>query len=120
MHPALETFLKEYITMLKATEDECKNTQEKFINIQQKIRTTGVTDELLSNLFVISHNLFQTSYLLMESHMRVNNIRANYSAEDQKIIDTYDAVSNRANTIVRNIITYKQSFEKTDESIIDV
>ena len=120
MHPALETFLKEYITMLKATEDECKNTQEKFVAIQQEIRTTGVTDDLLSNLFVISHNLFQTSYLLMEAHMRVNNIRANYSEEDQKIIDSYDEVSKKANTIVRNIITYKQSFEKTDETSLNV
>lgn len=120
MHPALETFLKEYQIWLKATEEKSETAQQKFAEIKQEINENGISDELLKELFFLYHGLFQTNYLLMESHMRVNNIRANYSEEDQAIIDRYDEVSKKANRIVRIISDYEKSFEKTEGNDLEV
>lgn len=120
MHPALVKFLEEYKTMLQSTENMIEATQEKFVAIQQEIRATGVTDGLLNNLFAIYHNLFQCSYLLMERHLRVNNLRANYSEEDQKIIDSFDKTYEKANKLTYNIISYKKTMTSSDEDSVDL
>lgn len=116
MHPALKIFLDEYQTCLKATDEKTEKTRKKFVRLQKQINSTGTTDELLSELFSIAHSLFQSNYLLMESHMRVDNIRANYSLEDQKIIDSYDKVSEKASLLVRVILDYKRTLTTTNET----
>ena len=120
MHPALEQFLEEYQLWLNATKEKCKATQEKFVKIQKIISTNGPSEEILTNLYSISHSLFQTGYLLMESHTKINNLKANYSEEDQKLIDSYYKVANKTNSIVRNILSYKLSFEKSSETEDDL
>ena len=120
MHPALETFLKEYQIWLKATEDKCDTTQQAFDEIKQEVSKNGITEELLKELFHLSHSLFQTNYLLMESHMRVNNIRANYSKEEQEIIDDYNEIAAEASRLIRAISAYEASCKKVDEERLEV
>lgn len=120
MHPALISFLEEYKKLLKSTDEMCETTQKRFVEIQQQIRENGVTDSLLSELFKLHHSLFRTSYFLMESHTRVDNIRANYSEEDQKLIDDYEEVSKKAGVLVYHIISYKSTIEKTDNSGLNI
>ena len=120
MHPALEQFLEEYQLWLNATKEKCKATQKKFDIIQELVNTNGISEEILTNLYAISHSLFQTGYLLMESHTKINNLKANYPEEDQKLIDSYYKVANRTNSIVRNILSYKLSFEKSSATEDDL
>ena len=120
MHPALISFLEEYQLWLNATKEKCKATQEKFVKIQEIVNINGMSEEILTNLYAISHGLFQTGYLLMESHTKINNLKANYPEEDQKLIDSYYKVANKTNSIVRNILSYKLSFEKTSETQDDL
>lgn len=116
MHPALKIFLTEYQNCLKATEEKTEKTRKKFTKLQKQIHLNGVTDDILGELFSIAHSLFQSNYLLMETHMRVDNIRANYSAEDQKIIDSYEKVSEKATLLVRIILDYKRTLTSTAET----
>ena len=118
MHPALVRFLDEYQGYLNATEEKCDITEERFAEIKQIVNTNGVTEELLSELFTLHHRLFQIAYFLMESHTRVNNIRANYSEEDQKIIDAYEDVSKRAGVLVCDIGDYRTELEKSNNHTI--
>ena len=120
MHPALEQFLEEYQLWLNATKEKCRVAQAKFAKIQELIAVNGVSEEILTSLYSLSHGLFQTGYLLMESHTKINNLKANYSEEDQKLIDSYYKVANKTNSIVRNILSYKLSFEKSSETEDDL
>ena len=117
MHPALQNMLNEYQIFLKATEDKCTETQQKFRIIRQQIQATGVNQKAMNELFLLSHGLNQVAYLLMEAHSRVNNVRANYDESDQIIIDSYGAVAKKANAIVRSINTYKSSLVTPDSSV---
>ncbi len=117
---ALGTFLKEYEDLLKKTKETIINTQEKFKEIQKYINTNGMSDEISKALSLLSRGLYQMTYQLVEKHTRVNNLRANYAPEDQMIIDEYEVVSRKSNILVRNIITYIQSFEKNDNSDFNV
>ena len=86
MHPALETFLKEYQIWLTATKESTVVTNEKFLEIQELVKESGFSEEISNRLYRAYHTLFQTNYLLMESHLRVKNVYANYSDEDKQIM----------------------------------
>ena len=118
MHPALVRFLEEYQTWLNATKKSIKTTQAQFIEIQNEIRNNGYSEKTSTDLFRTYHTLFQTAYLLMESHLRVKNLYANYSDENKQIIDEYDNIEKTANQLVSNIISYKATLEnKTEDTI---
>lgn len=115
MHPALESFLNEYKIWLKVTRDKTEDTQERFIDIQLEVSDNGYSEKISKELFRARHSLFQSNYLLMESHMRVDNIRSNYSKQDQNTIDEYNVVSQNANKLIAQIAEYQEKHEKTDE-----
>lgn len=106
MEHALETFMTEYKIFLKATKTKTTSTRKFFDEVKKSNRNNGISLDLLNELDSSSRSLFQTNYLLMEYHMRINNIRANYSEKDQKIIDLYDEVSNNATKLIKEIKEY--------------
>ena len=116
MHPALKSFLEEFQSLLKTTEDLYNTTKEKFIEVKK----LDVSNVNTSELFTIHRKLFQTGYLLMESHLRVDNLRANYSQEQQEIIDKYPALEKKINSLLTKIHSYKNEISQINNSVVSI
>ena len=114
MEKALRVFYNEYIMFLEGVKSKMVEAIAKTIKVKHEIDYSNPSQKMLNELDRIRRGLFQTNYLLMESHIRLPNPHPCFSDEENKSILEYEDVSRQANNIIKRIDEFLNSFKKEE------
>lgn len=110
MEPGLKIIYDNYKLWYDTTKLQHNKAKKEFAQFKA---IPNPTKEDLTTFNRMRDHLFQVHYMMMEAHLSVDNIRANYPENMQEQIDAYDLMSKRACWLIGEMAKYAKQVEKT-------
>ena len=121
MNQGLRQILSNYNILFDAAKNEFKQNKKTFAEIKY---ASSFTQQDLDILDTMKRHLFQTSYMLMESHNSAQNVYNNFDDETKEKIDAYNLLNKRIHWLNKEITTFvkenKNNVSTTEDFEINI